>query len=180
MVQFCYATLAGIKTGSLFSGEFASEREAIDAVRLWNEELADKGVCLVPLRMSGTRALIYVYRKEMLNRELSRPEVAEFLTQYDYDRQRTGCALRTLKSRFEKSGEFPHEIGVFLGYPLGDVKGFIENKGKNCKCTGCWKVYCDKCKAEETFARFKRCKREYLRLWKSGRSIQQLTVKRSC
>ena len=28
--------------------------------------------------------------------------------------------------------DFPHEMGIFLGYPLGDVKGFIEHHGRNC------------------------------------------------
>ena len=26
--------------------------------------------------------------------------------------------------------DFPHEIGLLLGYPLADVKAFIENEGK--------------------------------------------------
>ena len=39
--------------------------------------------------------------------------------------------------------KFPHEIGIFLGYPLADVAGFIRNKGRNCKCIGTWKVYGD-------------------------------------
>lgn len=43
-------------------------------------------------------------------------------------------------SFFEKDG-FPHEVGLFLGYPLDDVTGFIEQKGKNYKCCGIWKVY---------------------------------------
>ena len=30
------------------------------------------------------------------------------------------------------SGEFPHEVGLFLGYPPEDVRGFIENHAKFC------------------------------------------------
>lgn len=37
--------------------------------------------------------------------------------------------------------EFPHEIGVFLGYPLSDVRGFLEDEGRNCAYVGYWKVY---------------------------------------
>ena len=36
---------------------------------------------------------------------------------------------------------FPHEMGIFLGYPLGDVKGFIVHGGKNYLYSGYWKVY---------------------------------------
>lgn len=39
--------------------------------------------------------------------------------------------LDTLAGRIQNAGgEFPHEIGLFLGYPLGDVKGFIKHKAK--------------------------------------------------
>ncbi len=39
--------------------------------------------------------------------------------------------------------QFPHEIGLFLGYPPEDVCGYIRNKGKCQKCTGHWQVYGD-------------------------------------
>ena len=44
-------------------------------------------------------------------------------------------------STLSGSCAFPHEIGLFLGYPFEDVMGFIENKGENYLCSGCWKVY---------------------------------------
>ena len=85
-------------------------------------------------------------------------------------------AILRLQRRLSEKKTFPHEIGVFLGYPLGDVIGFIRNEGKNCKCADCWKVYGDECEAKKTFAKFKRCIEVYVRLWKEGRSIRQLTV----
>lgn len=30
----------------------------------------------------------------------------------------------------QKGKAFPHEIGVLLGYPAEDVKGFVVNEGK--------------------------------------------------
>ena len=54
--------------------------------------------------------------------------------------------------------------------------GFIENKGHNYKCKGCWKVYCNECEAQKTFLRYQKCRNVYLRLWKQGRSVLQLTV----
>ena len=84
--------------------------------------------------------------------------------------------MKKIKERFSHGGDFPHEIGIFLGYPLGDVIGFIQNLGKNCKCTGCWKVYCDECSAKKTFDKFKKCTEVYTRLWSQGRTVLQLTV----
>ena len=35
----------------------------------------------------------------------------------------------------DESGEFPHEVGLFLSYPPEDVKGFIDHRANNFKCT---------------------------------------------
>lgn len=63
--------------------------------------------------------------------------------------------LEQLRTRLHGSEEFPHEIGVFLGYPLNDVLGFIKYHGSNCKGMGDWKVYGDLGEAQKTFAKFK-------------------------
>ena len=84
--------------------------------------------------------------------------------------------MERLKERLEHNHEFPHEIGLFLGYPLGDVIGFVENSGRNCICSGCWKVYQNAAEAIRTFQRFKKCKEVYVRLWSEGKSVWQLTV----
>lgn len=39
--------------------------------------------------------------------------------------------LERLSGRISASEDFPHEIGLFLGYPVDDVTGFIQNKGRN-------------------------------------------------
>ena len=36
-----------------------------------------------------------------------------------------------------------HEIGAFLGYPIHDIYGFINNRDEQCLLTGEWKVYAD-------------------------------------
>lgn len=64
---------------------------------------------------------------------------------------------------------FPHEIGIFLDYPLQDVKGFIENKGKNSKYNGLWKVYGDKDASMKLFEKYRKCISVYSELWRSGR-----------
>ena len=94
----------------------------------------------------------------LLAMQLSQPEIRAFLTQYGYtedmDLQQM---LGTLASRM-LCGSFPHEIGIFLGYPLADVQGFIANNGKNCLLCGCWKVYSDPESARRTFANYDRCR----------------------
>lgn len=172
----CSPTLASLKTASLFTIDFTCRGELSAALRKWNRDLSDKGVALIPLQEKNGKALIYVFRKDRLKKILSSTEIEEFLHSCGYCSCGIGAALSTLRSRLKGSAEFPHEIGIFLGYPIGDVVGFIRCKGKNCKCTGCWKVYCDERAAAETFARYKKCKAVYMRLWEQGRSVHRLTV----
>ena len=44
----------------------------------------------------------------------------------------------------EKMGRrYPHEIGLLLGIPAEDIRGFIANQGARCLLCGYWKVYHD-------------------------------------
>lgn len=177
LIEHCSPTLASLKVGSLFSflspacGEL---HEQIDAV---NGLLRSKGLTLMMARPMGERALCYLYRTSQLERMLADPQNAAFLRPLGYDGADAGCALERLCARLRESEDFPHEIGLFLGYPLGDVIGFIENKGKNCLCCGCWKAYTDACAARKLFDRFAKCTTVYKRLYHSGtRTLSQLAV----
>lgn len=66
-------TLAGIKTGNLFTAEFVNHEIAMDEIRQLNVSLTPKGVRVIPLRESKNRMLIYVqYGKHLLR--LFQPE----------------------------------------------------------------------------------------------------------
>ena len=98
---------------------------------------------------------------------------------WNQELQARGISLVVLRVQNQKALMYvcrKHEIGVFLDYPLEDVVGFIENAGQNYKCSGCWKVYCNECEAVKLFARYKKCRDVYMRLWHQGRSVLQLTV----
>ena len=66
--------------------------------------------------------------------------------------------LDFLAKRIKGCNDFPHEIGIFLDYPIEDVKGFIENNGENFKLCGFWKVYDNEEKARKTFSNYKKCR----------------------
>ena len=51
-----------------------------------------------------------------------------FCCTYGYDTSNLEACLERLKERIAQCEEFPHEIGMFLGYPLEDVRGFIEKQ----------------------------------------------------
>lgn len=138
--------------------------------------LNEKGVYTEIIKVSQCRALIYVYRKKRLQKDLKKEGVLELLQQYGYSNCNLSDCLEHLKVRLQEYDCFPHEIGVFLDYPLLDVIGFIEQGGKNCKCCGIWKVYSNECETQQLFARFRKCTDVYIKVFARGRTLMQLTV----
>lgn len=186
LIEHCSPTLASIKAASLFTYTYKSLKELHVRVVYWNSKMKRKGITfdILSENVGVNKALIYVYRRADLEKILNRDEIRSFLLNHGYlidDNEIVGgvnCEniILQLKKKFEKLNQFPHEIGIFLGYPIGDVKGFIENHGCNCKCTGYWKVYCNEEEATKTFRKYKKCRDIYMNLWISGRSVMQLTV----
>lgn len=186
LIEHCSPTLASIKAASLFTYTYKSLKELHVRVTYWNSKMKRKGITfdILSENVGVNKALIYVYRRADLEKILNRDEIRSFLLNHGYlidDNEIVGgvnCEniILQLKKKFEKLNQFPHEIGIFLGYPIGDVKGFIENHGCNCKCTGYWKVYCNEEEATKTFRKYKKCRDIYMNLWISGRSVMQLTV----
>lgn len=186
LIEHCSPTLASIKAASLFTYTYKSLKELHVRVTYWNSKMKRKGITfdILSENVGVNKALIYVYRRADLEKILNRDEIRSFLLNHGYlidDNEIVGgvnCEniILQLKKKFEKLNQFPHEIGIFLGYPIGDVKGFIENQGCNCKCTGYWKVYCNEEEATKTFRKYKKCRDIYMNLWISGRSVMQLTV----
>lgn len=169
-------TLAGLKVGNLFAFCYKNETELRKEIYYWNKKLNHKGVFLVAFRKTKNRALIYLYRKSQLEIILRNKEINEFLVNNGYDTRTLSLALYSLNMRLLRSEDFPHEIGIFLGYPIEDVKAFIENKGKNFIFVGCWKVYKNQYDAQKTFAKFKKCTKIYCDKFLNGFDINRLTV----
>lgn len=90
-------------------------------VRELNAGFERKGLYLTVLRRRGERATVYLCRVSQLASELAKPEVAQFLRGCGYGSLALPDALEQLRRRFAETRSIPHEIGVFLGYPLGDV-----------------------------------------------------------
>lgn len=176
MIRHCSPTLAGLKTGSLFTCRVSTQQELRDGVRTWNRRLSGKGVRMLPLRYAGCRALIYIYRPAKLKRDLGDGEACRLLESRGYTSLHPERCIVQLIQRLRGEEDFPHEIGLFLGYPPEDVMGFMENKAGQCKCAGCWKVYGDPCKAEKIFAQYKKCTAVYYAQWANGKSVERLTV----
>ena len=134
LIEHCSPTLAGVKPASLF--RFCPRDSALFVRRFLalRQQFAARGLRLVILkgcRRTGSY-LLYLYRERDLAEVLGRREHRDFLRAMGYTPwEAPGDCLRQLAARLCLEEEFPHEIGVFLGYPLDDVKGFIRHKGRD-------------------------------------------------
>ncbi len=175
VIRCCAPTLAAIKTGSLFNCAFDHLREMTESLRAVNQCLIRKGVTALPLRYRDGRALVYLCRIDMLEADLRDPLAEAILRENGYPDGKPMQRIAHLIRRLRESDTFPHEIGLFLGYPPVDVRGFMEHK--TCKCTGLWKVFeSDETQAQRYFARCRNCTNAYLRRNREGWSLSRLTI----
>ena len=100
---------------------------------------------------------LYLYDAQLLQSTLQKPENLAFLQARGYASGPAEKELRWLKEIYSVT-DYPHEIGLFLGYPLPDVRGFIKNDGRNYKLNRYWKVYGDMEVALELFSRIDRAR----------------------
>ena len=177
LVEQCAPTLVGLKPASLFCCRDSGELPVREAAVRWHRELAPFGITVRTLKVCPRTGacLVYLYREGWLCRILAEPEHRAFLAGRGY-RMAEGCAglLDQLAERLCLGREFPHEIGVFLGYPLEDVVGFIENRGRNYTCCGCWKAYGDPQAARRRFDQYRRCTAVCRERLRQGFSLTQL------
>ena len=117
VIRHCSPTLAGLKTGSLFSYRYDSEDELRRDIRAMNRVLVPKGLRVLSLRCKQGRALIYLYRPSRLGRDLTAPVAAHLLEDRGYPWGDPDLCVVKLIQQLRSQEEFPHEIGLFLGYP---------------------------------------------------------------
>ncbi len=175
LIRHCAATLAGHKCGSLFSYYPAANEDTAAQVNEADALLRAKGLRVLLLKACPRGNPVYVYRPSGLQKKLADPATGAYLGALGYDVSDTDACLRTLASRICPA-DFPHEIGIFLDYPLSDVIAFTENGGRNCLCTGCWKAYSDAENALRRFTLYRKCRDVYMRCYRRGFGITRLAV----
>jgi hypothetical protein len=147
-----------------------------------DELLDEAGLCCETLLVGDGTFILFPYRLSALARALTNPKAAALLRGLGYflpeelPDEGVSAEADTLKARLTRThllptlagryaeyragtgAEFPHEIGLFLGYPPEDVRAFIENDGKNYACRTHWKVYHEPDAARAICARIDRVK----------------------
>lgn len=95
------------------------------------------------------------------------PDNQRLLEAYGYHMRNLDEMLKRLAQRVRQISSrklgFPHEIGVFLGYPKEDVEGFIHNEGRKYLMIGYWKVYSNPSRAKMIFKSYDQAKEGVVR-----------------
>lgn len=176
VVFHCSPTMAGLKTGSLFNCPAKNGRAFIKSIREMNRHLIPRGARIVPLKNMGKSVLVYMYRPDRLREDLSDSAAKQILEERNYPVGEMERCIVKLVRRLEDEETFPHEIGLFLGYPPEDVDGFIKNGAAGAKCIGVWKVYGNVETAQRKFAQYRKCTQLYCEAFQKHRSFDRLIV----
>ncbi len=169
VVIHCAPTLADIKCSSLVC---LASLSSFDEGELGG--LGRKGLSFRFLTNRKGCPLLFLYRKKKLEAVIS-GEASPLLEKLGYDTSSVERSLDMLGRRMAED-DFPHEVGIFLDYPLEDVRSFVENRGENFILSGVWKVYHNPEKAEMTFRRYSECTRCLLSQYEECRELYRLCV----
>ena len=173
VVTQCAPVLKGVKISNLITMKPGGWRK----IRAY---LKKSRIICIPLYADAEKEVLFLYRYEQLERHLKKREVREFLRGCGYESFEVASVLVRLRRRYRLyagiSKEFPHELGVLLGYPVGDVQGFIDNRGENSLTSRYWKVYQNPKEAEKIFDLYDRVKEQALKEIMCGRTLSHVAV----
>lgn len=167
----CAPLIVGLKMSNLL---------IIESDNLYEVRQILKDSCISCFTLSKTerRSMFLLYNEEKLTAYLSENDVKKFLAECGYTEAALVEILPAFQLRYQKyvsgKGEFPHEMGVLLGYPIEDVEGFIENEGENFLYTGYWKVYANLSVKIQLFRKFEIARETLIQLVSSGLSITEI------
>lgn len=151
----CAPLLSGLKISNLFN----VSKEQIPLVK---KIFGGTNISYYILLEQKDTVALFLYRREELLAYMSREDVKKLLKEYGYKEASVESSLSLLAKRYHahrvRQAEFPHEMGVFLGYPVEDVVGFIKHQGKECLGVGYWKVYENMPQKKRLFDQFERAK----------------------
>lgn len=174
LAQYCSPVLGKVKPANLFT--ISNTRYDVNhMLDSWNKDFNKYNIYFIILSKREKSSSILCYREDLLTKQININCVKSFLSLCGYDTDNAKTCANCMKKRFLEN-EFPHEIGLLLGYPYEDVIGFIENKGENYLMSGYWKVYENMEEKAKIFALYNHLRREYLNASNKDINLLKLIV----
>ena len=98
--------------------------------------------------------IVLFINEEALDSALTNTKCINFLKFLGYPKEyRLDIYIQILMGKL-KTKDFPHEIGIFLGYPLKDVVGFMGYGSYKLSKIKYWKVYGDTEVSDKVYNKF--------------------------
>lgn len=176
--KYCGPALAGIKPANMICVK--KERLPLFKTLLkdYNNNMNRYDIYFSVINETETCYILLVYRRTKLMMHLNNLLVKEQLIADGYpNTNNLAEQINMLRKRFVDSSTPPDEIGLFLGYPMEDVLGFKENRGKGCLMAKYWKVYANVNETQKLFDRYDRCKAALINRISRGVSIIDIFTK---
>jgi len=168
----CSPALFGLKASNIVNCSKKDYPDLKKEILLLNRKLNKKGIFIETLCECDLNALIIVYKKKCLQEYLQRKDINDFLVNEGYPKSEAiEIYLKKLRLKLTCGGAFPHEIGAFLGYPIGDIYGFMHKETSVCLFTGYWKVYSNVEETKEKFKRYDKCRSAIMRMMSEGKDL---------
>jgi hypothetical protein len=172
--------LAGMKPANLIRINNRRKPCGRNLYHLWHafgaSLLRNSALKVLTLQNTKDAELLLFYAPNLLKRQLRKQGVPNFLKTQGYpcstNLQKT---LQELQRRFLLNADLPHEIGIFLGYPLKDVAGFINRENQPSTGGKLWRFYGDPAPSLALCNRFAACRNRMAeRLQSSGNPLMLL------
>lgn len=142
-----------------------------------NDFLNKVNIKAFELNQTDNSVVVLFYDENLLNEKVNNQLSQNFLLQFGYKfEMNLEEKLNLLKNRWLES-ICPHEMGIFLGFPLEDVKTFIESPNRECLLCGYWKVYYNKESAMEVFRCFDNAKLSIIKEICKGKDLFEVLGK---
>lgn len=152
--------IAGVKPGETITLKKTGNNSYNKWEKFGVSFLRENNLNFIELRESDDALIILVYNKEIMTKNIFNKLNKEFLMEMGYPKNGTlEEYLYKLVNRYEIFN-CPHDLGIFLGIPVEDVKDFMECTNKKCLYCGYWKVYNNYDKAREVFNIYDKVKDE--------------------
>ncbi|MDF2942374.1 MAG: hypothetical protein K0S01_1232 [Herbinix sp.] len=180
LANYCMPTLLKVKPSNLINVNKIFITNEIDFFKDIANELEQFDSCYSILYEDDVMFIILIYNREHLFHTIILAENERFLKSFGYEFYGNiiNSTIERLKQRYKnyknRTMDFPHEIGVMLGYPLRDVEAFINNKGRNYILSGCWKVYHDVDNASKTFDDYRRIRENAIKVIDEGKTLRDI------
>lgn len=136
------------------------QKRTISKARLLGiiEALGLKGIIL---RETKNGHIILAYSMHHLNNILKERGAKEVLESLNYPVGSVYAAVSHLRKRYDYC-HCPPELGIFLGFPIDDVRDYMCGTSKQCLLCGYWQVYNNVDKAKEIFKKYDAAKTHML------------------